>query len=296
MNGYEYEEACARYLRKKGFKDVQVTQASRDQGADILARRKKEKYAVQCKYYAKPVGNKAVQEVYAAKTFYGCDRALVMSNATFTKGAKELAESLDVELMPGIEPKKLFPIARLIAWILFIATILLFLWVSGIAAFVLHRTFPQVFEAIPAKYFHNRWITAALPFTGAVWAMLARNIAKYGTSWENVTDHEDDPDDEEEPERQEQPKKSVEPEQQDQQEPPAPSLRELAIIYDLVDVAEARLKEEEDPAEQAMIQTTIEAAYELLIANEASLPEDWESPRERLAHFQEDTKCSQRNC
>lgn len=104
MNGYEYEQACAAYLRKKGFRDVQVTQASRDQGADIIAVRKREKYAIQCKYYATPVGNKAVQEVYAAATFYGCDRAVVMTNNTFTRGAIELAESLGVELMPGVEP------------------------------------------------------------------------------------------------------------------------------------------------------------------------------------------------
>lgn len=104
MNGYEFETVCAEYLRAHGFRKVQVTKASRDQGADIIARRKKEKYAFQCKYYATPVGNKAVQEVYAAATFYGCDRAVVMTNSTFTSGAKELAESLSVELMPGIEP------------------------------------------------------------------------------------------------------------------------------------------------------------------------------------------------
>lgn len=104
MNGYEFETVCAEYLRAHGFRKVQVTKASRDQGADIIARRQKEKYAFQCKYYATPVGNKAVQEVYAAATFYGCDRAVVMTNSTFTSGAKELAESLGVELMPGIEP------------------------------------------------------------------------------------------------------------------------------------------------------------------------------------------------
>ena len=52
------------------------------------------------------MGNKAVQEVYAAAAFYGCDCAAVMTNNTFTKGARELAESLGVELMPGIEPMK----------------------------------------------------------------------------------------------------------------------------------------------------------------------------------------------
>ena len=106
MDGYEFENVCAEYLRAHGFRKVLVTQASRDQGADIIAQRKKEKYAFQCKYYSTPVGNKAVQEVYAAAAFYGCDCAAVMTNNTFTKGAGELAESLGVELMPGIEPMK----------------------------------------------------------------------------------------------------------------------------------------------------------------------------------------------
>ena len=106
MDGYEFENVCAEYLRAHGFRKVLVTQASRDQGADIIAQRKKEKYAFQCKYYSTPVGNKAVQEVYAAAAFYGCDCAAVMTNNTFTKGARELAESLGVELMPGIEPMK----------------------------------------------------------------------------------------------------------------------------------------------------------------------------------------------
>ena len=131
MNGYEYEQACAAYLRRKGFRDVQVTQASRDQGADIIAVRKKERYAVQCKYYATPVGNKAVQEVYAAATFYECDRAVVMTNNTFTRGAIELAESLGVELMPGIEPTGWrFGIAEILVLLLTLAFV-------GLIAYIL---------------------------------------------------------------------------------------------------------------------------------------------------------------
>lgn len=97
MDGHEYEYACAQYLKRNGFTKVQVTKASGDQGIDIIATKGK-KYGIQCKYYSGAVGNKAVQEAYAGSKFYGCDVAVVMTNNTFTKSAKELAEKLSVEL------------------------------------------------------------------------------------------------------------------------------------------------------------------------------------------------------
>lgn len=97
MDGHEYEHACAQYLKRTGFTNVQVTKASGDQGIDVIATKGK-KYGIQCKYYTGNVGNKAVQEAYAGAKFYGCDVAVVMTNSTFTKSAKELAEKLGVEL------------------------------------------------------------------------------------------------------------------------------------------------------------------------------------------------------
>ena len=144
MNGYEYEFACAEYLRRKGFSDVRVTKASGDQGADILARRRKITYAIQCKYYAKPVGNKAVQEVYAGATYYGCDRAMVITNQTFTKGAKELANSLGVELLPGVEPRrKRFGTAEVPAAVTTLAMVLLTL-AMFIRPQILREILPEV--------------------------------------------------------------------------------------------------------------------------------------------------------
>lgn len=71
MDGHEYEYACAQYLKRNGFINVQVTKASGDQGIDIIATKGK-KYGIQCKYYSAAVGNKAVQEAYAGANFYGC--------------------------------------------------------------------------------------------------------------------------------------------------------------------------------------------------------------------------------
>lgn len=106
MNGLRFEDYCADILRRNGYKHVQVTRSSGDQGVDVLASRKGKKYAVQCKYYSGAVGNKAVQEVMAGQVYYNCDAAIVMTNSTFTKSAKELAEKAGVELWDRIKVKK----------------------------------------------------------------------------------------------------------------------------------------------------------------------------------------------
>lgn len=103
MDGYQYEQKCAELLKAKGFSKVQVTPGSGDQGVDVIAYRSRKKYGVQCKYYEGIVGNKAIQEVYAGAAYYNCDVALVISNSTFTKPAKELASKLKVELWENID-------------------------------------------------------------------------------------------------------------------------------------------------------------------------------------------------
>ena len=98
MDGYQFEYQCAAILKRKHFRKVEVTKSSGDQGVDIIAYKHRKKYGIQCKYYTYPVGNKAVQEAYAGANFYDCDKAMVMTNTTFTRSATELAEKLEVEL------------------------------------------------------------------------------------------------------------------------------------------------------------------------------------------------------
>ena len=98
MNGRDFEYWCANLLEHSGFRDVTVTQGSNDQGVDIVAVRDGERYAVQCKRYANPLGNKPVQEVASGRNIYNCDRAAVMTNNFFTDGARRAAFANDVEL------------------------------------------------------------------------------------------------------------------------------------------------------------------------------------------------------
>lgn len=128
MDGYQFEYQCAAILKRKHFSKIEVTKSSGDQGVDIIAYKHKKKYGIQCKYYTYPVGNKAVQEAYAGANFYDCDKAMVMTNTTFTRSASELAEKLEVELWANCPTSRYysvpFKLMGLINIVLFIYGIL----------------------------------------------------------------------------------------------------------------------------------------------------------------------------
>lgn len=93
----EFERRCSEFLKMCGWRS-RTTKASGDQGADIVATKDGITVVCQCKRYSKSVGNKAVQEVFAAKTFYNAQRGAVITNAGYTKSAIELAGKTGIEL------------------------------------------------------------------------------------------------------------------------------------------------------------------------------------------------------
>lgn len=101
LDGPEFEAYVALVLEDNGFRHVEITKGSGDQGVDILAERGGKRYAVQCKNYAGAVGNFAVQEAYAGAQYYDCDAAAVICPGEFTRGAKALAQSTGVLLWDG---------------------------------------------------------------------------------------------------------------------------------------------------------------------------------------------------
>ena len=98
LDGYEFEEFIAEILKYNGFADVEVTKSSGDKGVDVIAFFEDEMYVIQCKRYEGKIGNSAVQEIYAGRDFYDAEYAVVCTNSSFTKSAKEMAEKLDVLL------------------------------------------------------------------------------------------------------------------------------------------------------------------------------------------------------
>ena len=98
MEGLEFETYICDIFIKLGYYS-NVTKATRDEGADIIAKKDNIRYAIQCKNYKEPVGNHAIQEVFSAKTIYNCDKAIVISNSTFTNQAISQASKLNVILI-----------------------------------------------------------------------------------------------------------------------------------------------------------------------------------------------------
>ncbi|MDE5793037.1 MAG: restriction endonuclease, partial [Oscillospiraceae bacterium] len=70
VTGFQFEKIVSKILEFNGFTNVENTKASGDNGIDILAKKDGTSYAIQCKCYSKPVGNKAIQEAYTGKEFY----------------------------------------------------------------------------------------------------------------------------------------------------------------------------------------------------------------------------------
>ncbi len=98
MSPREFEHYCAAVLRERKWK-ARVTQASGDQGVDIVAEKRGTRIVIQCKKYSKPVGNRAVQEIVAGMAHEGAERGVVVATSDYTPAAVELAASNQVLLL-----------------------------------------------------------------------------------------------------------------------------------------------------------------------------------------------------
>jgi hypothetical protein len=101
LSGNAFENWVSKFLNETGFTDIQGTPATGDQGADFIAKRDGKTIVIQAKRYKGPVGNTAVQEVIAATHYYRGDEGWVITNSTFTRSARSLADRSGVILIDG---------------------------------------------------------------------------------------------------------------------------------------------------------------------------------------------------
>ena len=102
MTGVEFENYLMSLLKNMGF-EASGTPTTGDQGADVIASKNGKTFVIQAKRHSKPIGNKAVQEVLAARNFYNGDSGVVVTNNSFTPSAKALAVRNDITLISGRE-------------------------------------------------------------------------------------------------------------------------------------------------------------------------------------------------
>lgn len=98
MTGVEFERAVQNLLRAQGYQ-VTTTPTSGDLGVDLVATKDGIRTAIQTKRYARPVSRTAVSDVVGALSHYRAQRAMVVTNSTFTEGARTLARSNDCTLI-----------------------------------------------------------------------------------------------------------------------------------------------------------------------------------------------------
>lgn len=107
MSGEEFELFLCSHFTKLHYY-VKHIGKSGDYGADLILRKRNDKIAVQAKRYKAKVGVAAIQQVIAAKEYYHCNKAIVVTNSFFTKNAKTLAKNCNVELWDRNTLKKKF--------------------------------------------------------------------------------------------------------------------------------------------------------------------------------------------
>jgi len=102
LSGVEFEAHIAELLRSSGYA-VQGTPATGDQGADLIAKKNGNTVVIQAKRYKGTVGNKAVQEVISALSFYDGHEGWVVTNSTFSQSAIALARKANIRLIDGTD-------------------------------------------------------------------------------------------------------------------------------------------------------------------------------------------------
>ncbi|MCD6159310.1 MAG: restriction endonuclease [Kosmotoga sp.] len=97
LEGKDFERFLLLLFRRLGY-NAHLTGRGKDQGADLVIKKRFLRTAVQAKRYSNSVGNAAVQQVYASRKIYNCRKAMVVTNSRFTREARELARKTGVVL------------------------------------------------------------------------------------------------------------------------------------------------------------------------------------------------------
>lgn len=108
MDGTSFEYYVAQLLIERGYTNVSLTEKY-DYGVDIIAEKDGIRWGIQAKRYSSLVKAAAVRQVVTGLRLYGCDRAMVITNSTYSNVAKRLAEGNDCVL---VDRAGLYALAR----------------------------------------------------------------------------------------------------------------------------------------------------------------------------------------
>ena len=104
--GTQFELYLVNLFNDLGYKTKHNGKAG-DQGCDLIVKKDDYVYAIQAKYYTGKLSNTPVQEIIGSLKYYNANQGVVITNSSFTPGAKELAKANNVILIDGVGLKKL---------------------------------------------------------------------------------------------------------------------------------------------------------------------------------------------
>lgn len=102
LSGHQFEHEVGKVLNDSGYITT-VTKASGDGGIDLIAIRKGEVIAIQCKAHRNPIGPGPVRELHGVMTSLAAQGkaavGMVVSRSGFTEGAANYARSASIRLL-----------------------------------------------------------------------------------------------------------------------------------------------------------------------------------------------------
>jgi hypothetical protein len=100
MSPRQYEELVCEHFCSKGYK-AHITSYGNDYGVDIFAEKGKEKIAIQVKMYGtgRKINRQVIMELYGAKEYFDCTKAIIATNGSFLNNAILVAQKLKIEIL-----------------------------------------------------------------------------------------------------------------------------------------------------------------------------------------------------
>lgn len=102
MTWREFERLVAEGYRLRGYDAKHVGNDGPDGGIDVLLKKGRERFLVQCKHWrAQRVGVDVVRQLYGVMAAKGATGGFVVTSGAFSNDAREFAEGRNIELVDG---------------------------------------------------------------------------------------------------------------------------------------------------------------------------------------------------
>lgn len=98
MTGEEFEKYLGIIFQIMGYKVTLLGGTKHDYGADLIIEKNGSRTAVQAKRHRNSIDAEAVRSVYGSMNMHECNKALVVTNSSFTEHALTIAKANQVEL------------------------------------------------------------------------------------------------------------------------------------------------------------------------------------------------------